>query len=702
MVPVLYKTITEGTVPTHYGIGALVDCLSCEVTEQRNGSYELAMVYTAKGIHAEDIEVNSFIKAKPNFMDEPQLFRIYKVGKVMNGRFTVSARHISYDLSGKIITGGSASSCVAACALLSSSAGNFIISTDKELAGAFSVSQPSSVRSWFGGKQGSILDVFGPGEWKYDNYTARFMAHRGDNRGVTIRYGKNLTELSQELDMSNLVTGIYPFYIDPNGNQTVGARVATDLTLDVVRDIAIDFSSDVDPESSTPIADQLDALANKYIQNNNLTTISNSITLNFVQMKDITERVDLCDTVNIYFEALGITASAKCVETTWDVLENRYTKTTFGDARTNIADTIAANSMELAKTPTRAEMNAATQLITGNLGGYVVLDDSDSDGKPDQILIMNTDDKDTATEVWRWNKSGLGYSSHGYGGPYELAMTSAGEINADFLKVGVITDQQENSSINMTNGEAIMNNLKAKRALILVDANGVERGQIKYTVQTGSGIFLREPSNQATVSIVAGTGNDATFGLFTSAGLSSVMAEVTSAGGHLLLYDGNNHRTLRLEGGDTYGGTVGVYNKNNRQVGSLMATGGGGYISVGDDAGTQTIYGYGSSGALVCVSLTQTSSRKVKKNIKPIADANKILELEAVSFDYKDEARGTDKRGFIAEDVAKVLPNLVTPEEDGRPASLDYIGMVPYLQAIIKEQNKRIEALEDKINKKEG
>lgn len=702
MVPVLYKTITEGTVPTHYGIGALADCLSCEVTEQRNGSYELAMVYTAKGIHAEDIEVNSFIKAKPNFMDNPQLFRIYKVGKVMNGRFTVSARHISYDLSGKIITGGSASSCVAACALLSSSAGNFIISTDKELAGAFNVSQPSSVRSWFGGKQGSILDVFSPGEWKYDNYTARFMAHRGDNRGVTIRYGKNLTELSQELDMSNLVTGIYPFYIDPNGNQTVGDRVATDLTLDVVRDIAIDFSSDVDPESSTPIADQLDALANKYIQNNNLTTISNSITLNFVQMKDITERVDLCDTVNIYFEALGITASAKCVATTWDVLEDRYTKTTFGDARTNIADTIAANSMDLAKTPTRAEMNAATQLITGNLGGYVVLDDSDNDGKPDQILIMNTDDKDTATEVWRWNKSGLGYSSHGYDGPYELAMTSAGEINADFLKVGVITDQQENSSINMTNGEAIMNNLKAKRALILVDANGVERGQIKYTVQTGSGIFLREPSNQATVSIVAGTGNDATFGLFTSAGLLSVMAEVTSAGGHLLLYDASNHRTVLAEGGGTYGGVVAVYDKNNRQVGTLMAQSGGGYFSVGNSSGTQTIYGDGSTGSLTCVSLHQTSSRKVKKNIKPIADASKILELEAVSFDYEDEASGTDKRGFIAEDVAKVLPNLVTPEEDGRSASLDYIGMVPYLQAIIKEQNKRIEALEDKINKMEG
>lgn len=721
MVPVLYKTITEGTVPTHYGIGALADCLSCEVTEQRNGSYELAMVYTAKGIHAEDIEVNSFIKAKPNFMDEPQLFRIYKVGKVMNGRFTVSARHISYDLSGKIITGGSASSCVAACALLSSSAGNFIISTDKELAGTFSVSQPSSVRSWFGGKQGSILDVFGPGEWKYDNYTARFMAHRGDNRGVTIRYGKNLTELSQELDMSNLVTGIYPFYIDPNGNQTVGARVATELTLDVVRDIAIDFSSDVDPESSTPIADQLDALANKYIQNNNLTTISNSITLNFVQMKDITERVDLCDTVNIYFEALGITASAKCVATTWDVLEDRYTKTTFGDARTNIADTIAANSMDLAKTPTRAEMNAATQLITGNLGGYVVLDDSDNDGKPDQILIMNTDDKNTATEVWRWNKSGLGYSSHGYDGPYELAMTSAGEINADFLKVGVIQDQQGNSTINMTTGAAILNELKAKRILTLVDANGVNRGHFSYTIQTGAAMMLREPSGQATVSIVAGTSNDSSILLMRSNGTLGV--DISShglLGGYATFYDINNKPRIQMDpvvgirvnnasrnivligAAADSGGSIGIYNSSGTQVGAFMSISSAGYMSVSNSSGTQTIYGDGSTGSLTCVSLHQTSSRKVKKNIKPIADASKILELEAVSFDYKDEANGTDKRGFIAEDVAKVLPNLVTPEEDGRPASLDYIGMVPYLQAIIKEQNKRIEALEEKINKMEG
>ena len=83
-----------------------------------------------------------------------------------------------------------------------------------------------------------------------------------------------------------------------------------------------------------------------------------------------------------------------------------------------------------------------------------------------------------------------------------------------------------------------------------------------------------------------------------------------------------------------------------------------------------------------------------------MTDYKKILELDAVSFDFKDKERGTDKRGFIAEDVAEVLPNLVTPENEKFPASLDYLGMIPYLQAVIKDQEKRIQALEEKLKEK--
>lgn len=720
MIPILYESITAPIVPNHYGLGSLTDCLSCEVTEERNGIYTLTLTYPATGIHADEIAVERFLKVKPNYMDEPQLFRIYKVGKVMAGKFTVYARHISYDMSDLVITGGSASSCAAACLLLAQSAGNFTITTDKATAGNFTVLQPSSVRSWFGGKKGSLLDVYG-GEWHYDNFGAKLKAARGTDRNVTIRYSKNLTALNQIIDTSNLLTGILPFYMDQNGNKVIGAIVPTGLTLDRPKVAAIDFTQDVNPESSTPIATQLANLATSYKNNNNLTTPINSITLDFVQMKDLTERVDLCDTVSIYFEALGIEARAKCVKVVWDVLEERYTKTTFGDARTNIADTLAAQAKELVNTPTKAEMNRATQLITGNRGGYVILRDSDGDDQPDEILIMNTPDINTATKVWRWNNSGLGYSSNGYAGPYGTAMTSDGEIVADFIKVGVISDAQGNSTIDMTNGAAILNELKAKKILTLVDANGVNRGHFSYTIQTGAAMMLREPSGQATVSVVAGTSNDASVLLMRSNGTLGV--DISShglLGGYATFYDINNKPRIQIDpvvgirvnnasrnivligAAADSGGSIGIFNANGTKVGAFMSIDSAGYMSVSNSSGTQTIYGDGSTGSLTCVSLHQTSSRKVKKNIKPMEDSAKILELEPVSFDYKNEALGTNKRGFIAEDVAKILPNLVTPETDDKPATLDYIGMIPYLQDIIKKQEARITALEEKIKSMEG
>lgn len=665
MIPILYQTITEGTVPTDYGLGSLTDCLKAEAKEERNGMDELTLEYAAEGIHAEEIQPNRFIKVKPNATDNPQLFRIYKVGKAINGRFQILARHIGYDLSGKVITGGSAGSCVEACALLQSKAGNFTINTDKTVSAPFSVSEPSSVRSWFGGKQGSLLDVYG-GEWKYDNYTASLLQARGVDRGVYIRYGKNLTELNQDVSIENLATGIVPFFIDTNGNKTVGTKVSTGLVLDVDRDLAIDFSQDVDPESSTPIATQLANLANRYIANNDLTNVFNNITLNFVQLEGLTERVDLCDTVHIVYEPLGITATAKCIATVWDVLNERYIETTFGNAKTNIADTIATQAREVSQVPSKSFMNEAitraTELITGNLGGYVILHDSNGDGEPDEILIMNTPDIETATQVWRWNKNGLGYATS-YAGPYGTAITSDGKIvanyvstgtlNADLIKAGTISDRAGNSSINMTNGQATLYQLKAKGNFTLVDSSDNIRAYLSHTVSDGSILALRKNSDTNICAMWTGTN-----------------------GGQFYLYNTAGDPRVRLFVGNSNAGILYLINSSD----------------------TATITEDASSGNITCVSLTQTSSRKVKNNIKPMEDAEKILELDAVAFDYKDKAQGVNKRGFIAEDVEKIIPGLVTPETENTPATLDYVGMIPYLQDIIKKQEKRIAALEEKIN----
>ena len=152
------------------------------------------------------------------------------------------------------------------------------------------------------------------------------------------------------------------------------------------------------------------------------------------------------------------------------------------------------------------------------------------------------------------------------------------------------------------------------------------------------------------------------------------------------------------------GGACRLRNMSKTIVAELGSPFGVGELWLGNQLGSGTIDGDGDTGTLTCVALVQTSSRKVKENIKPMEDAAKILELEAVSFDFKNKAQGINKRGFIAEDVAEILPNLVTPErvDEKRgtttPAALDYVGMIPYLQAVIKDQERRIKALEERIN----
>lgn len=567
MIPILYQTVTEGTVPSDYGIGALTDCLECKVTEERNGIYELSLSYASSGIHASEIQVGRIIKAKPNFTDNPQLFRIYKVGKNMNGRFEVNAQHISYDLSGKIITSGTATTCATACQLLTTNAGNFTISTTKTVTADFKISEPSSVRSWFAGKQGSLLDVYGTGEWQYDNYTAELKLNRGTDRGVTIRYEKNLTELSQEIDIQNLATAVQGYYKDSEtGAVTLGTKISTGLVLDYTKDIVIDFSSEVDTESGTAISTQLDNLTNNYIANNQLGTAFSSITLNFVQSGELVERVDLCDTVHIFFEALGISTALKCIKVVWDCLADRYTSCTFGDSKTNITDTIVSVQKEVKDKPSLSIVeNAAryaSDLISGNLGGYVLLHDADNDGKPDEILILDNasgGDISQAVDVWRWNKAGLGHSSNGYSGPYDsVAITydgkinassiTTGTLNADLIKAGVISDVNGNSTIDMATGIAKLYQLIAKRDFTIKDENDLTKGYI--SVLTNGTVVLRllDATGQSTrAQLGVNTYGRGTLYLDDENG----NARVTAFGdGGLVIKDANGDTVIDLDGGN--------------------------------------------------------------------------------------------------------------------------------------------------------
>lgn len=450
MRPILYTS--QETAFTSNGIGILTDAVSCTVTEERNGAFELEMTYPVTGIHYKEIKARCLIMARPNPVDDPQPFRVYRITKPMGGMVTVYGEHISYDLSGIPVSPFTATNAADAMQKLKSSsavANPFSFWTDKSTTATMKAATPAPLRSLLGGREGSVLDVYG-GEYKWDRYTVRLYGQRGENRGVSIRYGKNLTDLEQDENVAGVYTGVYPYWASMEGAlvQLPEKILNAPGTYDFTRIMALDLSSDF---QEAPTVAQLRARAESYIKANKIGVPKVSLSISFVPLeqteeyKDLAllERVELCDTVNVEFPALGVSATAKCVKTTYDVLLDRYISVELGDARTNIADTIAAQQQKIEQAPTITAMkqavDSATGQITGNKGGYVVLHSSTGGKEPDEILIMDTPDIKTAKKVWRWNKAGLGYSSRGYNGPYGLAMTQNGAIVADFITAGTLT-----------------------------------------------------------------------------------------------------------------------------------------------------------------------------------------------------------------------------------------------------------------------
>lgn len=444
------------------GRGQLTEAISCYVEEERNGKYELEMVYPVKGIHFKDIEMSCIITAKPADGKDPQPFRIYSISKPTDGKCTIKAEHISYQLSHIPVNPfGEHKAVASALQALKANAAEacpFEFWTDKTSSGTFSVKEPKSIRSRLGGEKGSILDAFGGGEYEWDGYTVKLHAHRGSNNGVVLRYGKNITDIEQEKNIENTITGIYPYWKGTDSNKS---EIIVKLPEAVMhhqnaanfpyqRTIPLDCSSEFDAQ---PTESQLRAYATKYMSDSGIGVPKVSIKVSFIALWQTEEykliaplaRVNLCDTVTVEFEKLGISAQAKVVRTKFDVLKDRYEEIELGDARTTLSQAInekvssASNAAMVQGTSfLKARLTAIEEQLAGATDGYILFD-YDANGNRTQILAMDTMDLQTAQNVLTINYLGIGGYSGGYGSQnFHLGITVDGRIVAESIAAGTI------------------------------------------------------------------------------------------------------------------------------------------------------------------------------------------------------------------------------------------------------------------------
>ena len=489
MIPVLFRA--NATNFDTYGIGVLRECTFCEVTEERNGAYECQFKYPVTGNLYKEIAKERLVKAKPNDTAADQVFRIYRISTPINGQITVYAQHISYDLSSIAalqFVSESISPSLAMEHIFQNTATthNFTCQTDYSTPKAFSVTKPQSVRACLGGVAGSFLDLWG-GEYEWDNFKVIHHQGRGRQTGVVIEYGKNLTALEHDDDNSGAYTDLLPYAVLTAEDGTEVAVTLpevlipiADTTLVQRKTLIKDFTESFGTETPVTI-DGLRAYANNYLRNNPLGTAIPTLTVSFEPLwkqpeyAAVLERVSLCDTVTIRHSVLGITAKAKVITTVYDTLAEKYVSITLGSAKANLLNNVTAAEAAVEEVSTKVDkfpvlmnsaIKAATGLITGQTGGYVVIHTADDTGQPYELLILDAPSVEEAVNVWRWNVGGLGFSSNGYNGPYETAITADGQIVANFItsgtlvaniiKAGVLQSQDGSSYWDLETGEVVL------------------------------------------------------------------------------------------------------------------------------------------------------------------------------------------------------------------------------------------------------
>ena len=337
MIPILYDSTEENFASN--GLGRLRDCISCKVTEERNGIFECDFEYPVNGQNYDRILLGRTIAAKYDDTEDVQPFDIVSNSEPINGIVRYHAVHISYRQSKLTVSGTSINSLAAAFAMLNNAqpVNPFIYETDKVSDGYLAVGDgvPRSVKSILGGVEGSILDTYG-GEYKYNKFIVSLLTSRGSDRGFIIRYGVNLLDYNNDTNYSESFNSCIPYWA--SGSVVVkGGRVDSGLSSynGRIECVPLDLTSKFE---SQPTAAQLETAARSYMQNNQVNLPAQTIKVNFIRLQDSEEYAEyaalldckLCDTVRVIFPRYNMDGKFKIVKTVYNSLTERYEEMELG------------------------------------------------------------------------------------------------------------------------------------------------------------------------------------------------------------------------------------------------------------------------------------------------------------------------------------------------------------------------------------
>lgn len=268
------------------------------------------------------------------------------------------------------------------------------------------------------------------GTFDADNWTIKLLNSVGNDNGETISYGKNMQGIQIFEDWSNVCTKICPVGYD--GITLPERYLESEVQYETPYTKKVEFQTEIVDEEKTEerLTEELRINAIRYLEVNQYPKVSYEITSN------INQNMEIGDTIHVKHPL--VTLQTEVLEYEHNLLTNKIELLIFGNYTRDVKskfDSIKETIQNIAQEVSTQEavIDHQTNLInTLNKTGYVYIDEN-------EILILDTLPRENAHNVWRFGLGGIGFSSNGYEGPFELAMTMDGQINANFITTGKIS-----------------------------------------------------------------------------------------------------------------------------------------------------------------------------------------------------------------------------------------------------------------------
>lgn len=349
----------------------------------------------------------------------------------------------------------------------------------------------------------SFINRWG-GEIQRRGYRTTINKKIGQDRGFQVRHAKNMSGFESEISIDSVYTRIKPkayngYTIDGYVQSSNIDKYATVRTVTIkYEDVKLQEDCEEDEVGYATLEElQAELIRRSELEftENHIDEIQGTYTVSFEDLSKteeyknyvILERCYLGDTVNVFIDKLDVNISVRAIRKKYNVMTQKVISIDLSnlDLSEFKPKSFAEVVKEINKLPEdfqnilQQAREEATDLINAGINGFVVVNKN-------EILIMDTADKNTATKVWRWNVNGLGFSSTGYYGEYNTALTMDGKlvlneltcegINAMLINAGILKSLNGESWINLDSGDAqLTGTIKSQKGeqFVSVDAGGI-------------------------------------------------------------------------------------------------------------------------------------------------------------------------------------------------------------------------------------